>query len=144
MVSVAQSSSSRQADNEALLVLARSARAFAYAPYSGFDVGAMAVTASGDMACGANIANASYGLTICAERVAIFGLVAAGHREIVRLAIAVKAADGIASTAMPCGACLQVMSEFMPLDASILIDGFGEFRLVDLLPTPFRLQRKFT
>jgi len=85
---------------------ARAARRGAYAPYSRFAVGAAVLTASGKIIPGCNVENASYGLSICAERAAIHRAVAEGHRRL--KAVAVAAPGG----AMPCGACRQVMREF--------------------------------
>ena len=80
----------------------------AYAPYSEFHVGAAVLTESGEIFTGCNVENASYGLTICAERNAVFQAVAAGQRRLVACAIFVKGAR----VAMPCGACRQVLREF--------------------------------
>jgi cytidine deaminase len=112
----------------------------AYAPYSKFRVGA-AVFAGGAVFTGCNVENASYGLTICAERNAIFQAVSAGYRRIDALALACidAAHDGLPGQLMPCGACRQVMAEFGADDLQIEIGGAGIFRLVDLLPSPFRL-----
>jgi cytidine deaminase len=89
---------------------------------------------------GANVENASYGLTVCAERVAIFNAVAAGHTKIDKLAVSCLLADPRdLSQLMPCGACLQVMREFMEPDAEVLVDGAGSFAMSDLLPRPFSL-----
>lgn len=112
----------------------------AYAPYSRFRVGA-AVVAGGRTFLGCNIENASYGLTVCAERVAMFEAVAAGCRPIERLAVACPDAAPYLGDAgrMPCGACRQVMAELLAPDAEIMVDGVGTFRLDDLLPRAFRL-----
>ncbi len=91
-----------------LIDAARRARLNAYAPYSTFRVGAAALTADGQIFTGANVENASYGLSHCAERVAIHQAVAAGHREIRTVAVV----TGGHQPAMPCGACRQVMAEF--------------------------------
>jgi cytidine deaminase len=94
----------------------------------------------GEVFSGANVENASYGLSMCAERVAIFAAAASGRRR--ATAIAVSCAKGDPSkvaTLTPCGACRQVMSEFMQADATIIIDGVGALRLRDLLPLAFSL-----
>jgi cytidine deaminase len=127
---------------EALLAAARSAAAQAHAPYSDFRVGA-AVLIGDDAVTGCNIENASYGLTVCAERVAIFNAVSAGHRRIEALAVSCIDASAGASpeTCMPCGACRQVIAEFADPDTPIYVDGVGVYRAGDLLPHPFRLRR---
>ncbi|MCL6649788.1 MAG: cytidine deaminase [Chloroflexi bacterium] len=91
-----------------LLALARRARAAAYCPYSGFAVGAAVLGASGRWFSGANVENASYGLTVCAERVAVLTAVARGERALLALAV-VTSSD---PPAAPCGACRQVLWEF--------------------------------
>lgn len=91
-----------------LVARATRAREHAYVPYSGFAVGAALLTRSGEVFTGCNVENASYGLTVCAERVAIFNAVARGHREFRALAV-VADTEGLCS---PCGACRQVMAEF--------------------------------
>jgi len=108
----------------------------AYAKYSKFAVGAALLTPEDDILVGANVENRSYGLTMCAERAAVFTAVAAGHREFIRLSIA--SSGGV----MPCGACLQVLTEFCD-DLSIdLVDSnhSGNVRTVtlrELLPLRF-------
>jgi len=122
-----------------LLERARAAAERAYAPYSGWRVGAAAefAEAPGPHA-GANIENASFGLTICAERVAIFSGVLAGGRRLVRVALTCRDRDReLVAKIVPCGACLQVMAEFGSADTVIEIDGRGIFRLADFLPLPF-------
>lgn len=101
----------RRLEDSALAVRQR-----AHAPYSKFQVGAAVLTAGGEIFAGCNVENASYGLTICAERVAVGTAVAAGHTQIV--AVAVVSSGGHA----PCGACRQVLSEFGPAMEVILID----------------------
>lgn len=93
------------------------------------------------MFTGANIENASYGLTLCAERTAIFAAVAAGHRKIDVLAVCCPDApeDSPASGRMPCGACRQVMAEFFTPSGYVIVDGVGVFKVTELLPQAFTL-----
>ena len=118
-----------------LITHAKKARERAYAPYSGFSVGAAALAADGRVFSGCNIENASYGLTNCAERTAIFKAVSEGVREIAALAVV---ADGTLPCS-PCGACRQVMAEFhVPriLMANLAGDT-REMPLEALLPSAF-------
>lgn len=121
---------------EDLVEAARAARERAYCPYSGFHVGAALLTASGEVVTGCNVENASYGLTLCAERSAVVGAVARGERVFRALALA---CDG-EGPSMPCGACLQVLAEFAG-DLPITIVGRGPVRLdtdlAALLPRAF-------
>jgi cytidine deaminase len=124
-----------------LMAEAERARENAYAPYSRFRVGAALLTRDGEIVHGCNVENASLGLTICAERNAIWKAVSAGTREFVAIAVtADRAAD-----ASPCGACRQVLHEFAP-DAVVLWRENGRIvrrPLARLLERPFRLaQRK--
>jgi cytidine deaminase len=122
-----------------LLELARAAAAHARAPYSNFPVGAAVETEGGHVFQGCNVESASYGLSICAERVAIFSAVAAGARPC-RLAVTCLQGDPSDPTSLtPCGACRQVMLDQMGPDADVYIDGVGEFTVGDLLPMGFRL-----
>jgi cytidine deaminase len=123
-----------------LLARARLAAERAYVPYSHFRVGA-AVEVDGQVFDGCNVENASYGLTVCAERVALFTTVAAGHARIARLAVScIDASPELgAGGRMPCGACRQVMAELMGLDSEVEVDGVGRFRVGDLLPNAFTL-----
>ncbi len=127
-------------DADALLAAARAAATASYSPYSHFRVGA-AVRAGGRVFSGCNVENASYGLTICAERNAIFAAVAAGHHRIEAIALACVDAgpEAPAGSLMPCGACRQVMAEFAGPDLPVSIDGAGTVSLDDLLPNAFRL-----
>ena len=124
-----------------LLASARLAAKTAYCPYSKFPVGA-AVLAGGEIYTGCNIENASYGLAICAERVAIFNAVSAGNRLIDMLAVTCVDVppDNLPSARMPCGACRQVMAEFGSRDMPVLIDEVGQLQLSDLLPEPFEFK----
>ncbi|MBV9123540.1 MAG: cytidine deaminase [Planctomycetes bacterium] len=127
-------------DQEILLKAARQASSRAYCPYSNFPVGAAVLTADGRVFEGCNIENASYGLTVCAERVAVFQAVAAGAREITAIAIVCpKGNSHKPGTLMPCGACRQVLAEFGGSGLMVLIDGIGQFPLTELLPQPFEL-----
>lgn len=94
--------------DQTLLAHAWAARSFAYAPYSEFPVGAAVLTKSGKVFVGCNVENATYPLTICAERVAIANAVSAGHTDIVAIAVVTDEHPGAA----PCGACRQVIYEF--------------------------------
>jgi cytidine deaminase len=117
-----------------LVAAANAARASAYAPYSRFAVGAALRGADGKIYTGCNIENASYGLTICAERVAVFAAVAAGARKFT--AIAVTTENGVT----PCGACRQVLAEFSPQMTVIAADAHGNrsvHDLAELLPAAF-------
>jgi len=123
-------------EDEALLAAARLARERAYAPYSRFPVGAAVRAADGRIFQGCNIENASYGLTICAERVAVFQAVAAGVRQLVAVAV-VGPGD---EPCRPCGACRQVLREF-GLEMRVITageDGPVEVTTLDeLLPRSF-------
>ena len=128
------------ATRQRLLKLARRAMKNAYAPYSHFRVGAAILTSNGKVFLGCNVENASYGMTNCAERTAIFAAVAAlGPKTEVR-AVAVVNDHGVPCS--PCGACRQVIYEFGP-EAVIYFQGkrsWQETPITDLLPEGFRLQ----
>ncbi|QEY31278.1 cytidine deaminase [Synechococcus sp. RSCCF101] len=123
-----------------LIEAARAAARRAHCPYSHFAVGAAVRCRDGTVLPGCNVENASYGLCLCAERVALSAAVAAG-REPVELAVccASAGADAPAGSRMPCGACRQVMAELMPPESRVHVDGVGVFRVSDLMPEPFRL-----
>jgi cytidine deaminase len=120
---------------DALKRAALEARANAYAPYSGFTVGAAIQTKSGATFTGCNVENASYGATICAERAAMAAAVAAGEREFVAVAIA----SGAKRPTPPCGICRQCRAELAPsLSIRSYTDGAeAEFELSSLLPDAF-------
>ena len=120
-----------------LMRAARAAAKNAYAPFSKLKIGAAVLTAKGRIFSGCNVENSSFGLTVCAERVAIFRAVSAGEREI-------KAVLVYADTAKPtppCGACLQVINEFSENPEIVLSNGRSTktYRLRELLPLGFRL-----
>ena len=131
-----------------MLRAARAAARNAYAPFSKFRVGAAVLTARGRVFSGCNVENSSYGLTICAERVAIFKAVSAGQREIKALAVFAPALQSrignrkskIPLLTPPCGACLQVIGEFSENPEIILSNGRSTktYRLRELLPLGFR------
>jgi cytidine deaminase len=115
---------------------AKLARKRAYSPYSRVKIGAAVLTSGGKIYAGSNIENASYGLSCCAERTAIFKAVSDGHRDIVALAVVGKSED----FTKPCGACRQVMIEFNP-NMKVLrrgLDGFSaDTTSSELLPEQF-------
>ena len=128
----------RPADGE-LVAAARAARERAYAPYSGFRVGAALLTEQGDVVTAVNVENASYGLAICAERSAVVAAVAAGSRSFVAVAVAGNGPDPVT----PCGACRQVLREFpRGVDLEVLCAGEAGEKLLtttlgSLLPDSF-------
>jgi cytidine deaminase len=127
------------AERDQLLDAAKQAVHRAYAPYSNFHVGAAVLTDQGQIFTGCNVENASYGLTICAERSAIFTAVQKTHGKLVLRAVAVVNRNQVPCS--PCGACRQVIAEF---GADIVIifqgkDGYQESTISDLLPETFRL-----
>ena len=126
---------------EQLIATAVAACRQAYAPYSQFQVGAALLGNGGLIFTGVNVENASYGLTNCAERTAVFSAIAAGERVFDAMAIA--STGGVA----PCGACRQVLYEFAPHLIVLMIDvaqknRVTEFSLKALLPDPFSSQRE--
>ena len=132
---------SRLPEWRALQAASRSARQQAWAPYSQFFVGAAILTESGEIVTGCNVENASYGLTICAERVAACSAVASGMRRFRAICVSL---DG---PPLPCGACRQFLVEFNP-DLILLLDDTSSdvgrepelVLLTELLPRPFRLE----
>jgi cytidine deaminase len=125
-----------QSDYADVIEAALAARTLAYAPYSHFQVGAAVLTASGRIFQGANIENAAYPMTICAERVALVSAFAHAEREIIALAVVTPTAD----VASPCGACRQVIFELAPRSTVILLNLTGAMRHTtpaELLPHGF-------
>lgn len=122
------------------MMRAREVARRAYAPYSHFRVGAAVQDALGGTYVGCNVENASYGLTVCAERNAIFAAVAAGGARPLA-ALAVSCIDATEGGCSPCGACRQVMFEHMAPDAAIVVDGLGRFTPGQLLPHGFSLEQ---
>lgn len=125
-----------------LMEEARKARLNAYAPYSHFMVGAALLCADGSVVHGTNVENASYGLTSCAERNAIFAAIGEGKRDFCAIAVVGN------TLAIPCGACLQVMSEFAP-KMPVYIAGMDRDEIIEtsvqaLLPAQFTLTKEET
>jgi cytidine deaminase len=121
-----------------LVSLALSARERAYAPYSRFRVGAALLTAGGEIYTGCNVENASYGLTCCAERVALFKAVSEGHKDFSALAVTCDSTDYCS----PCGACRQVLAEFGGDIRVYMCNKRGEYEVktvAQLLPGFFSL-----
>jgi cytidine deaminase len=119
-----------------LVALARQARERAVAPYSRFKVGAALLARTGEIVTGCNIENATYGLTLCAERVAVFKAVSEGMRDFAAVAVVADSAR----LAAPCGPCRQILWEFCGDLSVILADLKGRTRTVrmsELLPLPF-------
>lgn len=119
-----------------LIEIARDAQKQAYAPYSGFHVGAALLCENGDVYLGCNVENCSYGLTNCAERTAIFKAVSEGETKFTALACVFSTDD----FAVPCGACRQVISEFGQDIFIIMANGKGEYQtayISELLPAGF-------
>ena len=122
--------------SDALIAAALAARENAFAPYSKFRVGAAIEDADGRIHTGCNVENSTYGLTVCAERVAVFKAISEGVRKFRRVAIA---ADTDALTP-PCGACRQILWEFCGDIEIVLVNLRGQtetYRLKDLFPKPF-------
>ena len=125
---------------QALIAAACEIRRQAHAPYSKFHVGAAILTASGKIITGCNVENASYGLTICAERSAVTSAIAAGEKDWLAMAVATPGGHS------PCGACRQVIVEFAPNLPILLVDSDHPDRIVEtdmttLLPGRFVFSR---
>ncbi len=128
-----------ESQRQALIDAALSARDLAYAPYSNFHVGAAVLADDGQIFTGVNVENASYGLTQCAERVAVTTAVASGCRVLIAVVVATSGGHS------PCGACRQVLAEFGGTIEVLLVDAdrrqpIRQFTLEELLPGQFRLE----
>jgi len=125
-------------DRRKLIEAAAAARQGSVSPYSKFKVGAAVLDASGEIVGGANVESASYGLTCCAERVALFNALTHGARNFVAIAVVARTKGG----PMPCGACRQLLAEYAP-DAKVWVvdsddpEKYSEFSVKDLLPAAF-------
>ena len=129
---------------EILIQQAKKAMTFAYAPYSGFQVGAALLAKDGKVYTGCNIENAAYGPTNCAERTAVFKAVSEGCREFTAIAVC-GGKDGVITGAFPpCGVCRQVLREFCGEDFAVYVvtgeDSFTAYTLAQLLPHSFNAQ----
>jgi homotetrameric cytidine deaminase len=129
----------RQETRKRLIAAALAVRQRAIAPYSRFQVGAALLTAKGEVVTGANVESASYGLTCCAERVALFKALTQGATNIVAIAVVARASKG----PTPCGACRQLLAEYAP-NATVWVadsarpDTVRTFSVASLLPDAFR------
>jgi len=123
-------------DSKALIDCARRARENAYAPYSNFKVGAALLAGNGKVFTGCNVENATYGLTVCAERVALLKAISEGEREFSAIAV-VSTSDPPAS---PCGACRQLLWEFcgdIEVTVANIAGASRSYRMTQLFPHPF-------
>jgi cytidine deaminase len=125
-----------------LLAAAHKAASVAYAPYSHFHVGAAVLCVDGEVVTGCNVENASYGLSMCAERNALFAAVVGGRRpgrDFVAVAVSCPdaPADAPVSDRLPCGACRQVLHEMLGPDGIVIVDGGQQHRVAELIPGAF-------
>lgn len=128
-------------DRKALIRAAAAARQMAYVPYSQFAVGAALLGGDDVIYTGCNVENASYGLTCCAERTALFHAVSCGVHKFQAIAIAGgEVGDGIGKPCMPCGTCRQALAEFCDDDMPVVFGNGEETTLGELLPRAFRLE----
>lgn len=129
----------RNVTKHQLIAAALEARTRAVAPYSKFQVGAALLTRTGKVIHGANVESASYGLTCCAERIALFKALTEGEKDFTAIAVVARAPDG----PMPCGACRQLLAEYAP-DARVFVadsdkpSKISSFTVKNLLPKAFR------
>ena len=125
-------------DKQKLVAAAVDARARAVAPFSNFHVGAALLTRTGEIITGANVESASYGLTCCAERIALFKALTDGKRDFVAVAVAARRDGG----ATPCGACRQLLAEYAPNAVVLVVDSaqpgrVRQYTMAKLLPAAF-------
>ena len=124
-----------------LFMLAKDAMKNSYAPYSSYNVGAVLLTKNENVYKGCNVENASYSVTNCAERTALFSAIASGEKEFVAICVVGGKNGEITDYAMPCGVCRQALSEFCNADLKVFVgkneDDIKEFTLGELLPYSF-------
>jgi len=131
----------KSTDNKKLVQEAKKARGNAYAPYSKFKVGAALLSKKDKVYTGANVENSSYGLSMCAERVALFGAVSSGEKEFSKLAIVANTKKPIT----PCGACRQILLEFcddLEIISATIKGKMKRYTLKELYPFPFKASWK--
>lgn len=128
-------------NNKELVKAAFAAMQNAYAPYSGYKVGAALLSKTGRLYTGCNVENAAYSPTNCAERTAFFKAISEGEREFVKIAIVGGKGGNVTDLFMPCGMCRQVMAEFCDDEFEIIVarseDDFSSFTLSAILPYGF-------
>ena len=129
-------------DSKQLVAAAAKARLGSVSPYSKFKVGAALLTRAGEIIGGANVESASYGLTCCAERIALFKALTDGEKDFVAVAVVARCAGG----PMPCGACRQLLAEYAPAAKVFIADSADlakvrTFTVAKLLPAVFQLKR---
>ena len=128
-------------DKKDLFILAKEAMKNSYAPYSNYNVGAALLCKNGNKYKGCNIENASYSITNCAERTALFSAVANGEKEFVAICVVGGKNGEITDYAFPCGVCRQALAEFCDADFKVFVgkneDDIKEFTLGELLPCSF-------
>jgi cytidine deaminase len=131
----------KSVENKKLIQEAKKARGNAYAPYSKFKVGAALLTKKDKVYTGANVENSSYGLSMCAERVALFGAVSSGEKEFSKLAIVADTKEPVT----PCGACRQILLEFcddLEIISATIKGKIKRYTLKELYPFPFKVNLK--
>lgn len=122
--------------NTELFEIAVKAAEYSYSPYSRFRVGAALLTENGAIYTGCNIENASFSLTNCAERTAVFKAVSDGNTNFKAISVAGSSNSDFSAPCVPCGACLQVLAEFCRDDLTVILSD-GEYKLSDFLPKRF-------